>query len=89
MNDDLMAYLDSIQSTYHHLEQRTELRIIIQKKLRSNKCVNLYGINIDDGYKKKEQKEDDDNDDVIIASELVMTQWVPMHVMIKQDRLMD
>ncbi len=40
------------------------------------------------GKKEKNEQKDDDNDDVIIIpSRTEMTQWVPMHVMIKQDRL--
>jgi hypothetical protein len=60
------------------------MRIITKKLLRSNKCVNLYGINIDDRQKK--EKEDDD---VIITIRTKTTQWVQMRVMIKHDRLMD
>ncbi len=60
------------------------MRIITKKLLRSNKCVNLYGINIDDRQKK--EKEDDD---VIITIRTNTTQWVQMRVMIKHDRSID
>ena len=86
---DCLALSNNIQSTYHHLKytgtennsrerERTENA---EETLWSNKCVNLYGINIDD-----RGEEEDDDDDVIIASGTKATQWVQMRVMVKQDR---
>ncbi len=35
------------------------MRIITKKLLRSNKCVNLYGINIDDRQKEREREREE------------------------------